>query len=128
VAERRQAVAFLGSDDVARMLALPEGVRVVAIRDDFVRDGVRVLVEGELFDSLEPGMEAPRWEVSRCDPSALARTAPVCSLWLQDGSALEVRCPVPPCSWSREWEHEYVTPDVIAEIVQQHLNEVHPAP
>lgn len=49
--ERRRALIFLGEDVIAHMLGFPEDLRVAGIRDDFMRNGILVMVEGE---SLEP--------------------------------------------------------------------------
>lgn len=123
----RRAIAFLGMPQIARMLALPEGLRAIPCRDDFLRDGVAVLIEGDALDDQPDGVELPRLPVEMADPSALARQAPMRGVWLQDSATLEVGCPVPPCQWSKDWEYEVVTPALVADTVQQHLTEKHAA-
>lgn len=114
---RRRAVAFLSEHDVARMLALPEGLHVVAVGEDFLRNGIRVLVEGEALGVVDEGCEAPRLPVDRLDSSALARQAGII------GRA-DVGCPTQRCPWVGVWEHT-ATLAKIADAVQQHLAEAH---
>lgn len=120
----RRAIAFLGADHIARLLALPEGLHVVACRDDFMRNGVAVLIEGDALDEQEPGVELPRLPVEMSDPSALARQATVIATWRNDQTAgFEVLCPVW-CGWEQTYGHS-VTLALLADAVQQHLNDKH---
>ncbi len=64
--ERRRALVLLDEQLIANILGLPEGVRVIGIRDDFARLGVMVMVEGDSLDPVPEGVEPPRlrgeWE------------------------------------------------------------------
>lgn len=119
----RRAVAFLGLDHIARMLALPDGLRVIACRDDFMRDGVAVLIEGDALDEAEPGAELPRLPVELVDRSKLAMAAEVRS-WESEGvTFIETYCPAG-CPWERTWEHSLSLAQ-LADTVQLHLDEAH---
>ena len=117
---RRRAVAFLGADRIARMLALPDGLHVAAIDADFLRNGVRVLVEGESLAPTLEGVEAPRLEVSRLDRTELAMHAEVRG-WGPDNAEATVYCPTGRCLWERTWADRAVSLAAIADAVQQHL-------
>jgi hypothetical protein len=54
--ERRRAVLFLSEDMVRAMLKLPDDVRILGIKDDFLRMGVQVLFEGNRFPTCPEGM------------------------------------------------------------------------
>lgn len=123
----RRAVAFLSMQHVARMLALPDGLRAVACRDDFMRNGVAVLIEGDALDDQPDGIELPRLPVEASDPSALARQATVRAEWCNDGTAeLMVGCPAGTgCPWIFDTRRYEVTLTLIIDAVQQHLTEAH---
>lgn len=125
--EHRRAVAFLGQQQIERMLALPEGVRVLAARDDFQRCGVSVIVEGPSLDPQPEGCVLPYLPVEMSDPSVLAMRATVSADWCNDGTAeLSIGCPVPSCQWSREWPgYSRIMLALLADTVQQHIIEAH---
>jgi hypothetical protein len=112
------------------MLALPEGVRVLAARDDFVRDGVAVLVEGDALDEVPELCTVPDLPLTMLDRTELAMQATVtvsngCDC---DTSTVRVYCPDDMCPWSRDLEHWAPTLALLADTVQQHLTEAHAAP
>jgi hypothetical protein len=127
VAERRRAVAFLGAEQVARMLALPPGVHVVAVGDDFLRNGVRVLVEGDALDLVPEDHEAPRLDARVRDAAALTDTeilgALVSGFCVVDGPNVGVDCPR--CSWSRGWERGRPTLGAVVDALRQHIAGAH---
>lgn len=120
----RRAVVHLGMDRIARMLALPEGVRALAARDDFIRDGVAVLVEGEQLEDQPDAIVLPDLPLSVFDPSALAMRATLSGYCVDNGRNVEIDCPRSDCTWSREWTHD-VSLALLADTVQQHLTEKH---
>jgi hypothetical protein len=121
--ERRRAVAFLPYAGVARALALPEGMNVVAVQPDFLRDGFSVLVEGSTLDPVPENIEAPRIDVAQLDRSELAMRAEVRS-WESEGvTFIEVYCPAG-CPWEHAWEHERSLAQM-ADVVKRHLDEAH---
>ncbi len=122
----RRAIAFLGHAQIARMLALPDGLRAIACRDDFLRDGVAVLVEGDALDDQPDGVELPRLPVDMLDVSALARQATVHGWGVDGEESTEVRCPAG-CPWTGDADG-VVTLAWLADKVQQHLTEVHGKP
>jgi hypothetical protein len=108
------------------MLALPDGLHVAAIDADFLRNGVRVLVEGDSLDVVPAGYEPPRLDLAEVGtPSVLATLAEV-RCWNVGGGdvAHEVSCPLGNCSWSKDWNRP-VALTVMLEAVQQHLAEGH---
>lgn len=123
--ENRRAVAFLGQQHIERMLALPEGVRVLAVRDDFQRCGVSVLVEGDALEPVDEGCVLPDLPVGMSDPSVLAMRAEV---WGGEGSLgdiVGVDCPLVDCPWSEHWIESRPTLGMLADAVQQHIIEAH---
>lgn len=59
-AERRRALILLSEDVIAHMLDFPEDLRVAGIRDDFMRNGILVMVEGESLEPV-PANAQPPW-------------------------------------------------------------------
>lgn len=53
--ERRIATVRLSQQTIARLLALPDGLRVIGVRDDFLNMSIMVMIEGE---QLAPVAEA----------------------------------------------------------------------
>lgn len=60
MARRRRALIFLGESDILNLLRIPEGVSLVGIRDNFYCNGLELCVEGEQFEEVPEGCEAPR--------------------------------------------------------------------
>lgn len=120
----RRAVVHLGMDQIARMLALPEGVRAIAARDDFIRNGVAVLVEGEQLEDQPDAIVLPDLPLSVLDPSALAMRARI-EGWGATGSGgdVDVWCPLD-CPWKRTFDC-VTTLAQVAGAVQQHITEAH---
>jgi hypothetical protein len=124
VAERRRAVAFLGADQVARMLALPPGMHVMAVGDDFLRNGVRVLVEGDALDLVPEGHEAPRLDARVRDAALLADTE-IHGATVSGGSTWGgVVAGCPRCSWAQEWDGG-ATLGAVADALRQHIAGAH---
>lgn len=121
--ERRRAVAFLSEQQIARMLALPEGLRVAGVRDDFVRNGVSVLVEGNALDPVPENVVPPDLLLAMLDSSALAMRAEVSGWDRNEGVNLMVTCPA--CPWTWEPDRYGITLAMAADAVQQHLIEAH---
>lgn len=115
----------LGTQRLARMLALPEGVRVLAARDDFIRDGVAVLVEGDALDEQDPAYVLPDLPLAMLDRTELAMRAAVTVGGDRETPAVTVYCPDDMCPWSRDIEHWAPTLALLADTVQQHLTEKH---
>src|SRR5688572_718795 len=93
---------------IARMLALPDGVRAVAARDDFLRDGVAVLVEGDVLDEQPEAVVLPDLPLAMLDRTELAMRATARAVWCDRASPtadLEVHCPDEMCPWSKVLEH-----------------------
>lgn len=123
---RRRAIVFLGAQWIERMLALPEGMRVLAVRDDFLRDGVSVLVEGDMLDEQPEGVVLPDVPVALLDRTELAMQAEVRAVWSPDGAELQVWCSVLPCRWSASaslGDAAYLAQ--LADVVKRHLDEAH---
>jgi hypothetical protein len=127
VVEHRRAVVHLGTQRIARLLALPEGLRVLAARDDFIRDGVAVLVEGDALELQPEACVLPDLPLAALDRTELAMRAAVTATWRDDDTAegLTVHCPDDGCAWSRNLEHWAPALALIADVVQQHLTEQH---
>lgn len=123
--ERRRAVAFLGLGQIARILALPDGLRVVACRDDFLRDGVAVLIEGDALDPQPEAAELPRIPAKLLDRTELAMRAEVSGWDRDDGRNVMVSCP--DCAWTQEWGYGAPMPTLgqLAGAVSQHSAEAH---
>jgi hypothetical protein len=115
----------LGTQRLARLLALPEGVRVLAARDDFIRDGVAVLVEGDALDEVPELCTVPDLPLAMLDRTELAMLATTTIGGDRDVPVLTVYCPEDMCPWSRDVEHWAPTIALLADAVQQHLTEVH---
>ena len=120
---RRRALAFLSAQQIEAVLALPEGARVVGVRDHFTRNGVLVMVEGDMY---EPVPEAAN------PPEIPARVRPAPDRALRAGvlgggpdfSNVDVYCPEG-CAWSQEWSRETTLATIVA-AVSLHLAEAHP--
>lgn len=121
----RRAVVFLGTQRIARMLALPEGLRVLAARDDFQRDGVAVLVEGDALEEQPQAVVLPDLPLALLDRTELAMRAAVVVGGDREAPAVAVHCPDEMCGWSRDIEHWAPTLALLADVVQQHLTEQH---
>ena len=59
-APRRAAVLFIGEDQIAALLRLPEGWSIAGVRDDFLRNGVMVRIVGDALPTCAPGSEPYR--------------------------------------------------------------------
>ncbi len=57
--ERRRAVVRITEQMITAMLDLPDGIRVVGVRDDFIAMGVLVMVEGDGLDPVPSGAVTP---------------------------------------------------------------------
>lgn len=57
---KRRAHILLTEEMIARFFKFPEGVSVAGIRDNFLCNGVDILVEGEMFDEVAEGTMPPR--------------------------------------------------------------------
>lgn len=122
----RRAVILLGEQHIARMLALPEGMRVLAARDDFMRNGIAVLVEGDMLEEQPEHCVLPDVPVAMLDRTELAMRAEVRAVWSPDGAELQVWCSVLPCRWSASaslGDAAYLAQ--LADIVKRHLDEAH---
>lgn len=118
--EHRRAVAFLSAQQVERVLSLPEGVRVVAIREDFLRNGVLVLVQGGNLAPVPEDVTPPEMPAHLADPGPASSATAY-------GSCLEITCTYLRCPWSRQWR-EPVSLDVLNDAVRQHVAEAHAEP
>lgn len=107
------------------MLALPEGLRVLAARDDFTRDGVAVLVEGDALDEQPDNIVLPDLPLAMLDRTELAMRATVLVGGDREAPAITVYCPDDMCPWSRDLGHWAPTLALLADTVQQHLTETH---
>lgn len=117
--EHRRAVAFLSAQQVERVLSLPEGVRVVAIRDDFLRNGVLVLVQGGNLAPVPEDVTPPEMPARLADAgTGIASSATAY------GSCLEITCTYLRCPWSRQWR-EPVSLAVLNDAVRRHVAEAH---
>jgi hypothetical protein len=121
-AGRRCAIAFLGANQVAALLGLPEGIRVVGIRDDFQRDGVLVMLEGDSLELTPPECVPPNYTGSMFTGS-LMRMSTELRGWGPDFTDITAQCPLP-CSWEHTWG-DSVTMAEIARVVGEHLAEQH---
>lgn len=57
---RRRAIICLAHEDVARMLHVPEGIHIVGIWYEWRTQQLEVGLQGDQFDVVPDGMEAPR--------------------------------------------------------------------
>lgn len=121
--ERRRAIGFLGARDIARLLNLPDDVHVVGVRDDFIRDGVLVMLESESFDPVPVECEPPRYV-----PPLLAdlrHTQAAMQGGGPDYTDLTAWCPAEGCPWDHEWNDTVALGEVVR-VVGEHLAEAHP--
>jgi hypothetical protein len=119
-------VAFLGADTVARLLGLPEGVHVIGIREDWLRNGIMVGLESESFDPVPENAEPPNYTGGIITDPRRAQRAEARG-WGPDYSDIDVQCPERDCAWERKWE-DAVSLAEITRVVGEHLAEAHPTP
>jgi hypothetical protein len=124
--EHRRAVAFLSRQDVDAFLQLPDGVRAVAMRDDFLRDGVAVLVEGPSLDPVPEAVALPSLpRESYGFGKIMARQQRMMRAelrgWGPDYTNIDVQCPEQGCSWEHTWE-DSVSITEIVRVVGDHLD------
>lgn len=119
--ERRRAIGFLGASDIERLLDLPEGVHVVAVRDEFLRDGVSLLLEGDMFEPVPEDAVAPRYTAPL--QRSLAAYTPVHG-WGPDFTEIHAQCPAGACGWERTWDDVVELVEIIR-VVGEHLIEAH---
>ena len=55
----RYAIVHLSRQELEQLLQLPAGLRIVGVRDDWARIGVRIMVEGEALEPVDKRMEPP---------------------------------------------------------------------
>ena len=60
MAERRRAVIPVPQRIFEELIQLPPGFTIVGVRDDWTRNGVLVLVEGEQLAPVPDEVETPR--------------------------------------------------------------------
>ena len=121
--ERRRVLAFLSAQQIECMLALPEGARVVGVRDDFTRNGVLVMVEGDMYEPVPEAANPPEIPALLLPAPDRALRAEVRG-WGPDWTSVDVYCPEG-CAWERTWEDAVSLADVAA-AVSLHLTEAHP--
>lgn len=64
---RRRAIVFVPGDVLRHLVGLPDTLDVVSVRDDWLRNGVSLAVEGDGLEVVHPQCEPPNlsgtWEV-----------------------------------------------------------------
>lgn len=125
MAERRRVLAFLSAQQIETMLALPEGARMVGVRDDFMRNGVLVMVEGDTYEPVPEAANPPELPALLLPAPDRAMRAEVRG-WGPDFTNVDVYCPEG-CAWERTWEDAVSLADV-ASAVSLHLAEAHASP
>ena len=55
----KRGIWVIDEEELTRLLQLPEGQRVVGVRDDWQRMSILVCVEGDGLPEVTPGTEAP---------------------------------------------------------------------
>jgi len=59
--KHNRALLVLDEEALHMILHLPDGVRIVGVRDDFMHNGVMVMLEGDYFPTTAEGTEP--WRV-----------------------------------------------------------------
>lgn len=57
---KNQALVMIYEEQLAKLLRLPEGQRVIAVSSDFTRSSVVLLIEGDGLDPVPEGEQRPR--------------------------------------------------------------------
>lgn len=122
--ERRRALAFLSEQQIAQVLALPEGARVIGVRDDFQRMGVLVMLEGDAYEPVSEACEPPRVPAVLLAPPDEALRASVSGFCVDFGCNVTVGCPAG-CIWVHVWEGDIPSIGDVLDVVRRHLGEVH---
>lgn len=55
----KRGIWILDEEDIAKLIKLPEGQRVIGVREDWRRLSIQVGIEGEGLPEVEPGIELP---------------------------------------------------------------------
>lgn len=82
--ERRLATVRLPEQAIAHMLALPEGLRVIGVRDDFLSMSIMVMIEGEqlapVVEATVPPMLQGEWQL--IEPADFTDDTPARIRWV----------------------------------------------